>query len=89
MSRDGSSDTHDTADYEEPHYDVDGIHDLLSVLADLAIDCDFPEEFSADGEVEDSTDADGTEKSNECCVGYVLDLMDVLVHREDDWHPAN
>lgn len=62
---------------------------MLGVLADLAIDCDFPEEFSTNGEVEDSADADWAEESNKCCVRDVLDLMDVLVHREDDWHPAN
>jgi hypothetical protein len=81
--------THNTADHQEPHHDIDGIHDLLGIFSDLAINCDFPEEFPANGKVEDSANADGSEKSNECCVGYVLDLMDVFMHCEDDWHPAN
>lgn len=81
--------THNTADHQEPHYNIDGIHDLLGIFADLAVDCDFPEEFSADRKVEDSADADGSEKSNKCRVGNVLDLMDVFMHRKNDWHPAN
>lgn len=81
--------TYDTAYHQEPHHDVDGVHDSLGIFSNLAVNGDFPEEFSADGEVEDSTNADWAEESNECCVGQVLDLVDVLVHGEDDWHPAN
>lgn len=81
--------THNTANHQEPHDDIDGIHDLLGIFSDLAVNCDFPEEFSANRKVEDSADADGSEKSNECCMGHVLDLVDVFMHCEDDWHPAH
>jgi hypothetical protein len=81
--------TYDTAYHQEPHHHVDGVHDSLRIFSNLTVDGNLSEEFAADGEVEDSTDADWAEESNECCMGQVLNLVDVLVHRKDDRHPAD
>lgn len=39
---------YNAADDQEPDYDPRRVHDLLCVLAHFPIDCDLPEEFSAD-----------------------------------------
>lgn len=80
---------HDAADDQEPHHDPDGIHDLLCVLAHFPIDCDLLEEFPADRKIEDGANTDWTEESDKGSLCEMLDLVDVLVHCEDDRHTAD
>lgn len=67
------------ADGEEPDYHIEDLDQPLGIFSDNAVHGDSTEEFKADVEVEDGTDADGAEEANEDRLLLFLYLPDVPV----------
>lgn len=84
--RDGQAVYDDGADDQEPDDDVHDFGEALCVGALLAVDVDArPQVLEAHVEVEDCGDADGPEEADEEDLAPFPDLVNVLVHEEDDW----
>lgn len=81
--------TYDAADDQEPDNHVNSFCNLLGVLPNLTVDSNLVQEFPANGQVEYGPDANRSEKTNKGRLEFVLDLMDIFVHRKDDWQSTN
>lgn len=79
--RDGKV-TYHAANCNEPYDHIHDLAQLLSILPDDAVDCEFAEELQTDVEIEDSADANGSKEADEKRLAKLLDLMDFLVHCE-------
>lgn len=55
----------------------------------MTIDRDLEQEFPTDRQVECSSNANWPEETNKSRLKLVLNLVDILVHRKDDWDSAH
>ena len=76
------------ADDQEPDDHVHDFDQVRSVFSRLAVDFEFVQELDADIEVESGAYADGAKETNKECLSLLFDLMDLLVHSEDDGRAA-
>lgn len=81
--------TYNAANNQEPNDHVDGFRYLLCIFSNLAVDGNFEQELPTDRQVEHRSNADGPEKADKRRLEFVFYLIDVFVHRENDWHSTN
>ena len=81
--------THNAANHQEPDNHINSFCYLLCILPHFTVDGDLAQEFPTDGQVEHSSNADGTEETNKGSLELMFNLMDIRVHREDDRQSTN
>jgi len=81
----GEGDAYDAADGEEPDDDCDYLGQMLGVGALVTVNGHLVQVVYCDVQVEDRADTDRPEEADEQSLADLLNLVDLLVHREDDW----
>lgn len=77
--------TYDTTDNQEPDHDINCFSNFDRILAGFAINEHIlGQELSANAEIENSSDSHRPEESNEGCLRELVDLVDSLMHCEND-----
>jgi hypothetical protein len=76
--------TYNRANGKEPDDDSHDLHKIGRILSNLIIDLDLPQELQADQEVEDSTDTNWAEETDEKRLSLLLNLVNFCVHGKYD-----
>lgn len=76
--------TYNAANCQEPNHDEHDLRQPFCIISDHTISLDATEELAADVQIEYCTNTDGAKKADNESLTWFLDLMNLLVHGENN-----